>query len=83
MANFKKRYETLQLIHGNINMHVFDCKFLLIELMANNISYQIVMPNKNSKLSISYVSKQSASPFVLGSSLVFANYNKASFISKA
>ena len=55
----------------------FDCKFLLTELTANNISYQIVMPNKNSKLSSSYVAKQS------GSSLVFANCNKASLTSKA
>ena len=61
----------------------FDCKFLLTKLMENNISYQIVMPNKNSKLLSSYVAKQSASLFVLGSSLVFANCNKASLISKA
>ena len=60
----------------------FDCKFLLIELTANNMSYQIVIPSKNSKLSISYVAKQSASLFVLGSSLVFANCNKASLISR-
>ena len=61
----------------------FDCKFLLTELTGNNISYQIVMPNKNSKLSSSYVAKQSASLFVLGSWCVFANCNKASLISKA
>ena len=41
------------------------------------------MPNKNSKLSSSYVAKQLASLFVLGSSLIFANCNKVSLISKA
>ena len=56
----------------------FDCNFLLIELTTNNISYQIVMPNKNSKFSISYVTKQLASLLVLGSSLIFANWNNAS-----
>ena len=58
----------------------FDCKFLLIELTANNMSYQIVIPNKNLKFSISYVAKQSTSLFILGSSLVCANCNKASLI---
>ena len=58
----------------------FNCKFLLIELTANNMLYQIIIPNKNSKLSISYVAKQSASLFILGSSLVCANCYKASLI---
>ena len=58
----------------------FDCKFLLTELTANNMSYQMVITNKNSKLSISYFAKQSASLFILGSSLVCANCNKASLI---
>ena len=53
--------------HGAIHNHY----------LGNNIPYQIVMPNKNSKLSSSYVAKQS------GSSLVFANCNKASLTSKA
>ena len=44
------------------------------------MSYQIVIPKKNSKLSISYVAKQSASLFILGSSLVCANCNKAYLI---
>ena len=61
----------------------FDCKFLLTELTANNMSYQIVLPNKNSKLSISYIAKQSASLFILGSSLVCANCNKAFLICEA
>ena len=42
--------------------------------------YQIIIPNKNSKLSISYVAKQSASLFILGFSLVCANCNKTSLI---
>ena len=58
----------------------FDCKYLLTKLTENKISYQIVMPNKNSKFSISYVAKQLASLLVLGSSLVSANCNNASLI---
>ena len=58
----------------------FYCNFLITGLTVNNMSYQIVIPNKSSKLSISYVTKQSTSLFILGSSLVFANCNKESLI---
>ena len=58
----------------------FDFKFLLTKLIANNMSYQIVMPNKNSKVSISYIATLSASFIVLGSSLFYASCNKASLI---
>ena len=53
---------------------------MLTELTTNNISYQTVMPNKNSKFSSSYVAKQLASLLVLGSSLTSANFNKTSLI---
>ena len=38
------------------------------------------MPNKNSKVSISYIATLSASLIVLGSSLFYASCNKASLI---
>ena len=46
-----------------------DCKYLLTELIANNISYQMLIPYKNSKFLTSYVAKQLASFLVLGLSL--------------
>lgn len=61
----------------------FDYKFLVTVLTENNISYQIVLLNKNSKLSVLRVTKQLASPFVLRFSFSFVNCNKASLISRA
>lgn len=52
-------------------------------MTQNNKSYQICIPNKNSRFSNSYVAKQLASLYILGSSLIFANCSKESLIFRA